>query len=118
MVGMGVIEADDLLAALAAVALNVDEFPGIDTVAIVKRVRSRVAAAGNARNGPRAVVFEVSQQNPTAFVGIGFLPVLTKGDVGGLGHFQHRKVRAQRREIRCQIPEGKIRGIVMLQQVK
>ncbi len=30
MVGMGVIEADDVLAALAAFALNADEFPGID----------------------------------------------------------------------------------------
>src|SRR6266481_7624282 len=51
MVGMGVIEADDVLAVLAAFALNADELSGIDLVAVLWRVLARVTAARYARNG-------------------------------------------------------------------
>jgi len=68
MVGMGVIETDDVLASLAAFALNADEFPGIDLVAVMWRVRARVAAAGDARDslcdGLGAVVVETPSSTP------------------------------------------------------
>jgi hypothetical protein len=44
MVRMGMIEADDILAALAALALNANQFPGIDVVAVLRRIGSRVSA--------------------------------------------------------------------------
>src|ERR1035441_3929407 len=91
VVGVGVIEADDILAALAALALNADEFPGIDVVAVVGRVRARVAAAGGARDGLRAVIVEPPEQHTTALAGIGFLAVLTKKDIGGLREAEHQK---------------------------
>jgi len=59
MVGMGVIETDNVLSALAAVALNADEFFGIDPVAVVGRIRARVVAGCNARDGLRAVAIEL-----------------------------------------------------------
>src|ERR1700687_589039 len=104
MVGMGVIEADDIIAALAAFALDANEFPGIDLVAVVGRVIARVAAAGNARdglyNGTGAVVVEMPEQHAAALVGIGFLSVLTEGEVGELGELEHA-----RSEVRGQIAE-------------
>jgi len=48
VVGVRVIEADNILAALAALALYADEIPGIDVIAVVERVRARVAATGDA----------------------------------------------------------------------
>src|SRR6267378_873129 len=89
MVGMGVIETDDVLAALAAFALNADEFPGIDLVAVVWRVRARVAAARDARNSLHVVVIEVPKQHAATLVGIGFLSVLTKGEVVRLRELEH-----------------------------
>src|SRR6266852_982930 len=44
MIRVRVIEADDVLAALAAFALNTDKFPGIDLVAVMWRVRASIAA--------------------------------------------------------------------------
>src|SRR5208282_1355737 len=84
MVGMRVIEADDLLAALAPVALNANQFPGIDAITVVWRVVTRIAAANTARNGPPAIVPELSEQHAATLVRISFLSVLTKRDVGRL----------------------------------
>ena len=36
VVGMGMVEADDILAALAALALDADQFAGIDVVAVLR----------------------------------------------------------------------------------
>src|SRR5580692_8144637 len=89
MVGMRVIEADDVLAALAAFALNADEFFRIDAVAVVWRIFAHVAAAGYVRDGLRTVVLKTAEQHATALVGIGFLAVLAQGDVGRLGNLEH-----------------------------
>src|SRR5208282_853609 len=106
MVGMGMVEADDFLAAVAAFKLNADEFFGIDAVAVVRRVGAGVAAAGDAGDGlgsgMRSGVVEVAEQDAAAFVGIGFFSVSTKGGVGGLGNFQHGTVRGRRSEVRLQ----------------
>src|ERR1700693_2266443 len=103
MVRMGVIEAADVLAALAAFALNADEFPGIVLVAVMWRVFARVAAACNPRDGLRAVVVEVAEQHAAALVGIRFLSVLTKGEGVRLGELEH----GPRSEVRGQIAEVK-----------
>ena len=90
VVRMGVIKADNILATLAAFALNANQFPRIDVVAVVGRVLARVAAARDARNGLRAVVVEPPQQHAAALMGIGFFSVLTKGGVVGLRELEHR----------------------------
>ena len=46
MIGVGVIEADDVFAALASFPLDANQFLGIDVVAIVGGVGAGVAAAG------------------------------------------------------------------------
>ena len=46
MVRVGVVEADDVFAALAAFTLDADEFLGIDVVAVVGGIGAGVAAAG------------------------------------------------------------------------
>ena len=72
---MGMIEADDVLAAAAAFALDSHQFLGIDVVAVVRGIRSGVAAAGSRGYDAGAVVVEAPKQNATAFVRIGFFAV-------------------------------------------
>jgi len=97
MVRVGVIEADYILAALATLALDANEFPGIDVIAVVWRIIARVAAACDARDGlwygAGAIVFELPEQHATALVGIGFFSVMTQGRIRGLGNSQHYEVR-------------------------
>ncbi len=81
MVGMRVVETDDILAALAAFALNADEFLGIDVVAVMGGVGAGVAATRGAGDDARSIVIEASQKNAAAFVRIGFFAVVTKSVV-------------------------------------
>ena len=83
MVGVGVVETDDVLAAITALSLDADQFLGVDVVAVVGRVGAGVAAACGAGDDSRAVILEASEQNSAAFVGIGFFAVLTEGVVVG-----------------------------------
>ena len=46
MVGMRMVEADNIFAALAPFALDADQFAGIDVVAIMRRIAAGVAATG------------------------------------------------------------------------
>ena len=87
MIRMRMIEADDLFAALPAFALDLDQFLGIDVIAIVGRVEARVAAPRRARDSLRSIVIKSPQQYATALVRISFLAVLAKGGVVGWGNF-------------------------------
>src|SRR5580700_4189731 len=90
MIGVRVIKPDDIQILLAAFALDADEFPGIDVIAVVGRVRARIAAARNAYDGFRAIVVKAPEQHATALIGIGFFSMLPKGKVVGLSDFEHR----------------------------
>src|ERR1035438_2400266 len=69
MIGMGVVEADDIFSALAAFALNADQLFRIDLVAVVGRIVAHVSAAGGTIHGLCAVIFKASEQYATALVG-------------------------------------------------
>ena len=71
---MRMIEADDLQAQLAGLALNADQFNGVDTVAVLWGVRSSVAAAGHV-DDIAVIPDEPAQQNSAALVWVGSLPV-------------------------------------------
>ena len=86
---MGMIKADDVFSALASFALNANEVLRIDVIAIVRRIGARVAAARDARDCLRAIVVEVAEEDSATLVGIGFLPVLAKRVIVGLGNFYH-----------------------------
>ena len=92
VIGMGVVEADDVFSALAAFALNAHQFLGIDVVAIVSRVGARVAAAGRARDDAAAILFEATKENAAAFVRISLFAVAAKGVVVCAGEFQHVEI--------------------------
>ena len=47
MIGMRVVEADDVFAALPAFALDADQFARIDVIAVLRRIGSSIAAAGD-----------------------------------------------------------------------
>jgi len=75
MVGMGMIEADDVLAAATAFTLDSHQFLGIDVVAVVRRIGSGVAAARSRGHDAGAVVVEAPKENATAFMRVGFFSV-------------------------------------------
>ncbi len=74
------VEADDVFSALAPVALNFDQFLGIDVIAIVRGVSAGVAGASDGGDGAR-VIIDLTKENPAAFVGIGFFSVLVESVV-------------------------------------
>ena len=61
VVGVGVVEADDVLAAVAAFALDADQVFGIDVVAIVGGVGAGIAGAGGGGDDARAIVFDMAE---------------------------------------------------------
>jgi hypothetical protein len=75
---MRVIEADNFLSALAALALDPDQFFRVDVIPIVRGIIARVSTAGNSRHSFRAIVSKATEQHSATFVGISFLAVLTK----------------------------------------
>src|SRR5260370_14870674 len=102
---MGMVETDDVLAALAAFALDADQFFGIDVVAVLRRVGARVASAGDRCDDAGAVVGHSSEQHSAAFVGIGFFAVLAEGGVVGLGDAEHQTPNSQHAELgRARLP--------------
>src|SRR5579884_919167 len=74
MIGMGVVETNDVLTTLPSLALNTDQFARINVIAVLRRVRPRVAAGYGGRHHP-PVVFKPAQQDAAALVRIGFLAV-------------------------------------------
>src|ERR1700691_3518343 len=79
MVGMRVVEADDVFTALAAFALNAHQFPGIDVVAVLGRVSAGVAATSSRGHDARAVVIRAAEQDTAAFVRVGLFAVAAEG---------------------------------------
>jgi hypothetical protein len=94
------VKADDIFVARAPLALNANQFFGVDVVAIVWRIVARVAAASDVQDGFCSIVFELAEQHAAALVGIGFFPVLAQGEVSGLGKSQHSRL-----EVKSQIAE-------------
>ena len=89
VVGMRVVEADDVFSSFAAFALDPDELFGIDVVAVVRRIGARVAGPGNRTYDARAIVLHLSEENPAALVRVGGFAVLAKGLVFVSFNFQH-----------------------------
>ena len=91
MIGMRVVEADDVEVALAGLALHPHQFARIDVVAVLGRIDAGVAAADG---GPHlaGVASHNSQQYPTALVRVGLLAVAADLVEVGLVEFQHAAV--------------------------
>jgi len=68
------------------------ESPEVSVKSLVEQPKesSDVAATRDVRNSLGSVVVEVPEQRAAAFVGIGLLSVLAKGDVVGLRELEHR----------------------------
>ena len=98
MVGMRMIEPDDVLSALPAFPLDANQFAWIDVIAILRRIRTRVAAAGNGCHGAHFPV-HLAEQNPTALVGISLLAVLAKSVVILALDLQHKNHLPQRHRV-------------------
>src|SRR5579863_559881 len=86
---MGVIKTDNVFTAPAAFALDANQFPGIDVIAVVGRVVSGVGAPGN-RSDEAMIVVHLTQQDAAAFVRIGFFAVSANLVKFSFGNLQHR----------------------------
>ena len=80
MVRMRMIKADDVLSALAAFPLDANQFARIDVIAVLRRIRTRVAATSDRTLRSRLAI-HLAKQNSAAFVRIGLLAVPTKSVV-------------------------------------
>src|SRR5262249_3611418 len=89
VIGMRMVEADDVFFALAGFALDAHQFFGVDVVAVLRRVGSRVARAGDGSNNSRAIIFEAPEEHAAALVRIGLLAMLAKRVVMGLAKAKH-----------------------------
>ncbi len=76
MVRVGVVEANDVLFTLAAFPLDSDQFFGIDVVAVLRRIGTRVARACEGSYYARAIAIHSTEQDAAALVRIGFLAML------------------------------------------
>jgi hypothetical protein len=74
VVGVGMVEADDVFAAFAGQALDADEFFGIDVVAVLWGIGAGVLAAGGGGDGA-GIIVHLAEEDSAAFVGVGFFAV-------------------------------------------
>jgi hypothetical protein len=84
VVGVGMVEADDVFSALAGLALDFDQLFGVDVVTVVGGVGAGVAGSGYAGDYS-VVVLKLAEQDSAAFVGVGFFAVLAEGFVEWAG---------------------------------
>src|SRR4051812_23291472 len=89
MVRVRVVEANYVFATIAAFALDADQFPGIDVVAVVGGVGAGVATPRRTGHHTGAILGEAAQKNPAAFVRVGFFSVGADCVVVSAGKFQH-----------------------------
>src|SRR6185312_3614001 len=99
---MRMIEADDILAALAALALNAHQLFGIDVVTVLRRIGAGVSGARHRSDYPCAVIIHAAEQHTAALVRIRLLAVMAKRVVMGLAEAKHRKseVKSQKSDSR------------------
>src|SRR5947207_9961079 len=84
VVRMGMVEADNILFALAGFTLDVHQFFRIDVVAVLRRVGAGVTGTGKRSDHASAVLLEPPEQHAAALVRIGLFTVLAKSVVMGL----------------------------------
>src|SRR5580698_3441748 len=90
VIGMRMVEADNVFAALASLALDLHKFPRIDVVTIVRRVGAGIAGARGRSHDTHAVIVETAQQHTTAFMGIRLFTVAANRVIVLLCELQHR----------------------------
>src|ERR1700691_4036408 len=83
MVGMRVVKADDVEAALPCLALNADQFLGRDVIAVVGGIGARVARAYGGLHLIDAIEC-VAEQHAAALMGIGLFAVLAQLALDGI----------------------------------
>jgi hypothetical protein len=83
MIGMGMIEAENIFLALATFALNTHQFPRIDVVTVVRRICACVGAWSG--GGHHSIIpIHGSQQNSATLVGISLFTMPADLVVDGL----------------------------------
>src|ERR1700684_1235357 len=78
MIRMRMVEPNNVLAALPSLALNANQFFGVDVVPVLWRVFPSISAARH-RCDRSGVAIHLPQQHTTALVRIGFLTMPPKG---------------------------------------
>jgi hypothetical protein len=90
MIGVRVIEADDVFSTLPAFTLDADQFARVDVIAIVGGIDACVAATGGTGYASTAIFIETAEKDSAALVGIGFFSMGSDLFVVFVGEYQHR----------------------------
>lgn len=88
VIGMGVIETNNVLVAFSGLALDADKFLGINMVAVLRRVDAGIAATGG-RGDSANIAIHLAEKDPAAFMWIGLLAVTANLGVIFGADFQH-----------------------------
>ena len=88
VVGVGVVEADDVVLVAAGFALDFDELGGVDVVAVVGGIETGVAGGDDAVDFV-GVGEGVAEEDAAALVGVGLLAVGAELGVVGEGDAEH-----------------------------
>src|SRR5207302_9480135 len=91
MVGMGMVEADDVFAALSALTLDADQLARVNVVAVLQGVGAGIAAAGGRGHNACTAVVHAAQQHATALMRVGFFAVPSDFSVVSSCDLQHEK---------------------------
>src|SRR5271166_7192950 len=89
MIRVGMVKANNVLAALAPFALDAHQFAGIDVVTVLRRIGPSVAAARRRGHSSRAIIVRLPEQYSAALVRIGLFAVTAKGFVILVCDLQH-----------------------------
>src|SRR5262249_4735425 len=89
MIWMRMIKTYDVETLLRRLALNGDQFFGIDVVAVVGTIVARVATANHLLDGADCAL-KPAQQNAATLIGIGFFSMVANGFVIVFPHDQHK----------------------------
>jgi hypothetical protein len=88
VVGVGVVEADDVQRKAAGLALDADQLLGRNVVAVVRAVGARVAGADDLADAI-SLGRRVAEEDAAALVGVGLLAVRAEGGVVGVCDMEH-----------------------------
>src|SRR2546421_10428760 len=92
MIGVRVIEANDILSPLPPFPLNAHQLARIDVIAILRRVGTSIAAA-HSRCDRTEISIHLTEQHSATFVRIGLLTVAADFLVRWLANLQHRDIQ-------------------------
>src|SRR5277367_15622 len=99
MVRMRMIKPDNVLAPLTTFPLNANQFTGINVIAVLRRIRTRVTTASDRTHSTKIPV-HLTEQHSAAFVRISLFAMTANLFKLSLADFQHKAWTTETQSLR------------------